>query len=83
MHQDFLKGKAVLVGCPKLDDADYYTEKIAQIIEHAKPKSLQIIHMEVPCCFGLISIVKSAISDSGKDITFEEVNISIKGEKLS
>lgn len=80
LHPDLLKGKAVLIGCPKLDDADAYIEKIAQIIEHAKPKSLQVVNMEVPCCFGLIHIVQEAIKRSGSKIPFEKVTISIKGE---
>jgi ferredoxin len=82
LHQDFLKGKAVLVGCPKLDDADYYIEKISQILEHAKPKSLQIVHMEVPCCFGLMHIIKEARKRAGSDVPVEEVTISIKGEMM-
>ena len=80
MHQDFLKGKAVLVGCPKLDDADHYIEKIAQIIEHAQPKSIQIVHMEVPCCFGLIHIINEARKRAGSSVPVEEVTVSIKGE---
>ena len=82
MHQDFLKGKAVLVGCPKLDDADYYIDKIAQIIEHAQPKSIQIVHMEVPCCFGLMHIIKEARKQAGSNVPVEEVTISIKGDKV-
>jgi ferredoxin len=80
MHQDFLKGKAVLVGCPKLDDADYYVEKIAQIIKHAQPKSIQIVHMEVPCCFGLSHIINEARKRAGSNVPVEELTVSIKGE---
>ncbi len=82
LHPDLLKGKAVLVGCPKLDDSNAYIEKIAQIIEHAKPKSLQVVHMEVPCCFGLIHIVQEAIKKSGSKLPLEEVTISIRGEVM-
>jgi ferredoxin len=82
LHQDFLKGKAVLVGCPKLDDVDYYIEKIAQIIEHAKPRSIQIVHMEVPCCFGLMHIIREAKKRAGSDLPVEEVTVSIKGEVI-
>ncbi|KPK71626.1 hypothetical protein AMJ87_07035 [candidate division WOR_3 bacterium SM23_60] len=82
LHQDFLKGKAVLVGCPKLDDADYYIEKIAQIIEHAKPKSLQIVHMEVPCCFGLMHVIKEARKRVKSNVPVEEVTVSIKGKVM-
>lgn len=79
-HEDLLKGKVLLVGCPKLDDAQLYIEKIAQILKDNNIKSITCAHMEVPCCFGLIKIVKEAISLSGKNIPFEEVTISIRGD---
>jgi ferredoxin len=82
LHQDFLEGKAVLVGCPKLDDADYYIEKTAEILEHAKPKSLKIVHMEVPCCFGLMHIIKEARKRAGSEVPVEEVTIKIRGETM-
>lgn len=82
-HSDLLKGKVLLVGCPKLDDAEFYKNKITQMLKNNNIKSITCVHMEVPCCFGLVNIVKSAISESGKDMSFEEVNISIRGEKLS
>jgi ferredoxin len=81
-HQDLLKDKILLVGCPKLGDARLYTEKITQVLEINNIKSVTYVHMQVPCCFGLVSIIKSAISASGKSIPFEEIIISIKGEKL-
>lgn len=81
-HSDLLKGKVLLIGCPKLDDAGYYTEKITQILKNNNIKSITTAHMEVPCCFGLVSVIKSAIEASGKDVPFKEVTISIKGEKL-
>ncbi len=82
MHQDLLRGKAVLVGCPKLDDAEFYVEKIAQIIQEAEPKSITVVNMEVPCCFGLITIVKRAMEKAGKEIPFETVTIGIRGQVL-
>jgi ferredoxin len=81
-HQDLLRGKVLLVGCPKLDDLNFYQDKITQILKNNKVKSVTYAHMEVPCCFGLIKVIQSAISDSGKKISFEEVTISIKGEKI-
>jgi NAD-dependent dihydropyrimidine dehydrogenase PreA subunit len=81
LHQDLLKNKAVVVFCPKLDDTSTYTSKIAQIIKTGKPKSIQIIHMTVACCFGLKLLVEDAIAQSGFKIPLEEVIISIKGEK--
>ena len=82
-HRDLLKGKALLVGCPKLDDLSIYQEKIKQIIKNNNLKSITYAHMEVPCCFGLVSLIREAISGGGKAIPFKEVIISIKGEKIS
>ena len=81
-HDELLKGKVLLVGCPKLDDVEFYKEKITQILKDNNIKSMTCAHMEVPCCFGLVSIVKSAISASGMDIPFKEVTVSIKGEEI-
>jgi NAD-dependent dihydropyrimidine dehydrogenase PreA subunit len=81
-HEDLLKKKVLLVGCPKLDDMAYYKEKISQIVANNDIKSITHAHMEVPCCFGLIPIIKEAIAKSGKNILFIDVNISIKGERL-
>ena len=80
-HEDLLKGKILLVGCPKLDDIVYYKEKISQIVANNDIKSITYAHMEVPCCFGLLPVIKGAIVDSGKKIPFIDVNISIKGER--
>ncbi len=79
-HQDFLKDKAIAIGCPKLDDIDAYQEKIEQIIKTANPKSIKVVHMEVPCCFGLTHIVQEAIKRTNKKIPFEDITIGIKGE---
>lgn len=79
---DFLKGKAVAIGCPKLDDIDAYVDKVEQIIKMSNIKSLKVIHMEVPCCYGLVHIAKEALSKSGKDIPFEDVTIGIRGEVI-
>jgi len=81
-HADFLAGKVLLVGCPKLDDAEAYKEKITDIFKSNDIKSVTCVHMEVPCCFGFVSIIKDAIAHSGKDIPYSEVTISVKGEKL-
>jgi len=83
-HTDFLKGKAIAIGCPKLDDpdADAYMSKVTQILEGSDIKSLKVVHMEVPCCYGLVHIAQEALSKSGKDIPFEELMIGIRGEIL-
>ncbi len=81
-HEDLLKDKILLVGCPKLDDVELYKERIKQIVNGNDIKGITYAHMEVPCCFGLVSVIESAISASGKNIPFKKVVISIKGERL-
>jgi len=80
-HEGLLKDKVLLIGCPKLDDAEYYKEKLTNIFKTNNIKSITCAHMEVPCCFGMVSITKEAISASGKNIPFEDVTITIKGER--
>lgn len=82
-HTDFLKDKAIAIACPKLDDIEPYYEKIQQIIEIASPKSIEVVYMEVPCCFGLVQIAKEAIKRSKKNIPLKETVISIKGEIIN
>lgn len=81
-HEKLLKGKILLVGCPKLDDLEAYREKITEILKHNRIKSITYAHMEVPCCFGLVQAIQSAISEAKKEVPFTEVTISINGEKL-
>ncbi len=81
-HEDLLRGKILLVGCPKLDDIEVYKERISQIIRENSIKSVAYAHMEVPCCFGLVGVIQGAISESGKKIPFEKITISIKGKRL-
>jgi len=80
-HHELLKDKILLVGCPKLDDAARYSEKFTQIFKENDIKSITCAHMEVPCCFGMVSVVQEALAASGKNIPFKEVTIGIKGEK--
>ncbi|MBU4311757.1 MAG: 4Fe-4S binding protein [Candidatus Omnitrophica bacterium] len=79
-HQDFLKGRIALIGCPKLDAATVYEEKLAELFKINSIKSITVLHMEIPCCFGLIQIVKEALRLSGKNIPLKEITIGIKGE---
>jgi ferredoxin len=81
-HRNLLKGKILLVGCPKLDDTQSYQEKFTEIIKNSGLKSITYAHMEVPCCFGMISVIQEAIVQSGKKVPFKEVTISIRGERL-
>lgn len=82
-HTRFLRGRPVVIGCPKLDDADYYIEKLTEILRQSSVNSLTVVHMEVPCCSGLNYITSRAIQASGKDIPVSEVTISIQGEVLA
>jgi Pyruvate/2-oxoacid:ferredoxin oxidoreductase delta subunit len=79
-HRDFLKGKAVVVGCPKLDDIQYYKEKLTEIFKTNSIKSITLPHMEVPCCFGLVKATEDAIGASGKNIPLKKVKIGIRGD---
>lgn len=79
-HQDFLRDKVLLIGCPKLDAAPIYEEKLAELFKLNNIKSITVLHMEVPCCFGLIQIVKEALRLSGKKIPLEKVIVGIKGD---
>ncbi len=81
-HQDFVKDKIVLVGCPKLDDIEFYKEKLTQIFKAANPASITVARMEVPCCGGLVTGVQEAIKRAGKKIPFCEITVSIKGGVL-
>ncbi len=82
LHEDIMKGRIVLVGCPKFDDAEAYIEKIAQIIEQAHPQSIRVVRMEVPCCSGLTRIIQEAKERMKSDVPVEEVVIGIKGDML-
>lgn len=82
-HRDLLKGKSVIIGCPKFDDLDFYQHKIREILKQSDIRSVTVIYMEVPCCFGIVHAAKQAIIDSGKDIPFKETKIGIRGEERS
>lgn len=81
-HRDFLQGKALIVGCPKLDDAEEYVKKFAEIFSAANIKKITILTMEVPCCSKLPKIIEKAMIYAKKNIPVEEVVISIQGQIL-
>lgn len=81
-HQDFIKDHALLVACPKLDDFQAHLKKLTDILSHSSVKSLTVVHMEVPCCSGLVHMVKQAMKLAGKDIPLKEVTIGIKGDLM-
>jgi Pyruvate/2-oxoacid:ferredoxin oxidoreductase delta subunit len=80
-HIDLLKGKTVVIGCPKLDDVGAYTDKLEQIINSNNIKSITVAYMEVPCCSGIVRAVDMAMQRSGKNIPIIKTCISINGTK--
>jgi len=79
-HEDFLDGKAVIMGCPKLDDNQFFTDKLTEILKVSSIKSVTVLRMEVPCCGGITWAAKEAIKNSGKVIPYAEVTIGIQGQ---
>lgn len=80
-HQDFIRNKITLIGCPKLDEGDY-SEKLTEIIRQNNIQSVTIVRMEVPCCGGIEAAAKTAIQNSGKFIPWSVVTISTDGQVL-
>ncbi|MRR35143.1 4Fe-4S ferredoxin [bacterium] len=79
-HKDFLDGKALLIGCPKLDDNEYYTEKLSEMFRVSSIRSVTVVRMEVPCCGGIEAAAKRALVASGKNIPCKVVTIGVKGD---
>ena len=77
-HDEFIKNKITLIGCPKLDDGDY-AEKLTAIISNNDIKSVTVVRMEVPCCGGIENAVKRALQSSGKFIPWQVVTVSTDG----
>lgn len=80
-HEDFIKGKAVLIGCPKLDNCDY-SEKLGEIFHYNDIKSVTVVRMEVPCCGGLNYAAEKAVAKSGKKIPVKTLTVSVRGDIL-
>ncbi len=81
MHEEFMRGKVTIIGCPKLDEVDY-TEKLTAIIRDNNIRSVTIVRMEVPCCGGLQRAAQNALQASGKFIPWQVVTISRDGRIL-
>ena len=81
-HQEFIRGRVTLIGCPKLDGVDY-SQKLTQIIANNDIQSVTILRMEVPCCGGIELAAKKALQASGKFIPWQVVTISTDGKKLN
>ncbi len=81
-HNRFIKSRVALVGCPKLDDAGYYTNKLTDIFKMNEIKSITVVYMEVPCCGGLVQLIHKALIQSGKQIPLSFLKIGIRGDIL-
>jgi ferredoxin len=79
-HEDFLAGKVLMIGCPKLDDGEAYVDKFAAIFKNHVIRRITLLHMEVPCCSGLIALVKEALAAANKKIPLETVEVSLQGQ---
>lgn len=80
-HEDFIKGRAALIGCPKLDGCNY-ADRLTELFKNNDIKSILLTRMEVPCCGGMEYAINTAIESCGKNIPFEVVTISTEGEIL-
>lgn len=81
-HRDFIKQHVTAIGCPKLDDSQFYKEKIVEILKNNNINSIKVVKMSVPCCTGISIIVKEAMEESGKDVSYSEATIDIDGKIL-
>ncbi|KXZ40404.1 4Fe-4S dicluster domain-containing protein [Alkalithermobacter thermoalcaliphilus JW-YL-7 = DSM 7308] len=79
-HEDFIKGKLTLIACPKLDDNEYYIEKLTEIFKTKDIKSITVVKMSVPCCQGIANAVKTAMLNAQKIVPYKEVTISPDGK---
>jgi Pyruvate/2-oxoacid:ferredoxin oxidoreductase delta subunit len=80
IHRDFIRGKALMVGCPKFDDAEAYIRKFTEIFKTSGVKSVTVLTMEVPCCQGLPVIVKRGMAAANVDVPMSHVVVSVRGE---
>lgn len=80
-HARYLRNRAIVVGCPKLDDLAYYADKLTLMLQQAQPRRLTVVRMEVPCCGGIVqAAVKAALSDDAQNYPIEEHIVSLGGE---
>ncbi|SHI83221.1 4Fe-4S binding domain-containing protein [Desulfatibacillum alkenivorans DSM 16219] len=82
LHQKVLPGKAIAMGCPKLDDLQAHIDKLAQILAGAKPKSLTVMFMDVPCCKGFVYAAQKAVEKAGVDMPIGLIQIGRNGDVL-
>ncbi len=83
LHNKLLKDRTVAIACPKLDDVEKHIVRLAEILAQATPKTLSVVHMEVPCCTGLVHAAIEALKRSGVNIPMKHIVISRSGEILA
>ena len=81
-HEKLLKGRALAIACPKLDDIEPYIDKLAQILRQNEIRSLGVAHMEVPCCLGLVRVAQEAMKRAGKTVPFWTMKLGIRGDVI-
>ena len=79
-HRKLLKGRSLVIACPKLDNAEHYVEKLTEMIRQNDFRSITVAHMEVPCCFSLGRIVSEAIKRAGVKVPVMDVNVGLEGD---
>jgi NAD-dependent dihydropyrimidine dehydrogenase PreA subunit len=79
-NERFLSGKAIALACPKLGNGDLFLERLTEILRESKPRRITVIHMEVPCCSGLIMIARQALEASGARTALETIRVGLDGE---
>jgi NAD-dependent dihydropyrimidine dehydrogenase PreA subunit len=80
LHEKLFKGRTVAIACPKLDDIEKHIQRLAEILVHATPRTLTVVHMEVPCCTGLVHAALEALRRAGVDIPLKHIVMSRRGE---
>jgi hypothetical protein len=82
-HDKYLKDHTLLIGCPKLDDYEIQLDRLTQMFGQSNIRSLKVIRMEVPCCYGLTHITTKAIQKAGCEVPLKEIVLDLKGEPKS
>lgn len=82
VHRDFIRGRAIAIACPKLDDTGPYVDKLVEMIRENGFRSIEVVMMEVPCCGGLGAIAEQAIAASGVGVPLRKTILSLEGEVI-
>lgn len=82
-HERFMKDRITMIGCPKLDDNNYYIEKLAEILRRNQPRSIKVVRMDVPCCSGITRAVKEAMIEARTVVPYSEVTVNAQGQIIN